>query len=102
MEGATATGCLGLGRPHLDRPLTRSALGRRTRRDALADAIVRQDAVLGTGRLDPVMVICRTDAIGHRELAFYCVRIIARVHTSSFVRCIIYYMHSFYKRYFMF
>lgn len=58
MKGATATGCLGLGRPHLDRPLTRSALGRWTRRDALANAIVRQDAVLGTERLDPMMVIC--------------------------------------------
>lgn len=41
VKGATATGCLGLGRPHFDRPLTRSALGRRTCRDALTDAIVR-------------------------------------------------------------
>lgn len=69
MKGATATGCLGLGRPNLDRPLTRSALGRRTRRDAFADAIVRQDAVLGTERLGPVMVICKTGVIGCREFA---------------------------------
>jgi len=65
MKGATATGCLGLGRPHFDRPLTRSALRWRTCRDALADTIVRQDAILRTKWLSPMMVICKTDVNQH-------------------------------------
>lgn len=87
VKGTTATGCLRLGRPHLDRPLTRSTLGRRTRRDALADAIVRQNAVLGTKRLGPVMVICKTGAIGrHVSLT----RSMREMHSTSILLTVYY------------